>query len=94
MSPLPPIDYVAIRHPGQVRQQQTRAGIQKKFDFIEFSLDSGSRPAKRRSSGMTGWANCDVVSGGGDKVIGQPRRGDLVSINETIRSNRRRTEAT
>jgi len=28
MSPLPPIDYVAIRHPGQVRQQQTRAGIQ------------------------------------------------------------------
>jgi hypothetical protein len=42
---------------------------------------------------MTGWANCDVVSGGGDKVIGQPRRGDLVSINETIRSNRKRTAA-
>ena len=64
MSPLPPIDYVAIRHPDQVRQQQTRAGIQKKFDFIEFSLDSGSRPAKRRSSGMTGSVNCDIVSKG------------------------------
>ena len=76
MSPLPPIDYVAIRHPGQVRQQQTRAGIQKKFDFIEFSLDSGSRPAKRRSSGMTGSVNCDIVSKGrgdfyGAKLIGE-----------------------
>jgi hypothetical protein len=24
----------------------------------------GSRPAKRRSSGMTGWANCDSASKG------------------------------
>jgi hypothetical protein len=57
MSPLPPIDCVAIRHPGQVRQRRTRAGIQKEFDYIELSLDSGSRPAKRSSSGMTGSVN-------------------------------------
>jgi hypothetical protein len=62
MSPLLSIDYVAIRHPGQVRR--TRAGIQKAIDYIELSLDSGSRPAKRRSSGMTGSANCDIVSKG------------------------------
>ncbi len=88
MSPLPPIDCVAIRHPGQVRRRRTRAGIQKEFDYIELSLDSpstslrvvslsnhGSRPAKRRSSGMTGSANCDIVSKGrrdfcGAKLIG------------------------
>jgi hypothetical protein len=64
MSPLPPIDCVAIRHPGQVPQSGTRAGIQKEFDYIELSLDSGSRPAKRRSSGMTGSVNCDIVSKG------------------------------
>ncbi len=33
-----------MRHPGQVSQSGTRAGIQKKPDYIEFSLDSGSRP--------------------------------------------------
>jgi hypothetical protein len=64
MSPLLSIDCVAIRHPGQVRLRRTRAGIQKEFDYIELSLDSGSRPAKRRSSGMTGSANCDIVSKG------------------------------
>ena len=80
MSPLFSIDCVAIRHPGQVPQSGTRAGIQKEFDHIGPSLDSpstslrvvspstllrtvslsnglsnhGSRPTKRRSSGMTG----------------------------------------
>jgi hypothetical protein len=54
MSPLPSRDGVAIRHPGQVPQSGTRAGIHKGFDYIEFSLDSGSRSAKRSSSGMTG----------------------------------------
>ncbi len=44
MSPLPSRDCVAIRHPGQVPQSGTRAGIQKEFDYIELSLDSGSRP--------------------------------------------------
>ena len=34
---------VATRHPGQVRRRRTRAGIQKKSDHIEPSLDSGSR---------------------------------------------------
>jgi len=75
MSPLPPIDCVAIRHPGHVRRLRTRAGIQKEFDYIELSLDSGSRPAKRRSSGMTGSVNCDIVYKGrgdfcGAKLIG------------------------
>jgi hypothetical protein len=75
MSPLPSIDCVAIRHPGQVRLRRTRAGIQKEFDYSELSLDSGSHPAKRRSSGMTGSANCDIVSKGrgdfcGAKLIG------------------------
>jgi hypothetical protein len=50
--------YVAICHPGQVRLRRTRAGIQKEGDQIDLSLDSGSRPAKRSSSGMTGSANC------------------------------------
>ena len=44
-----------MRHPGQVRLRRARAGIQKK-------LDSGSRPAKRSSSGMTVSANSDTVS--------------------------------
>jgi len=44
MSPLPSIDSVAISHPGQVRLRRTRAGIQKEFDYIDLSLDSGSRP--------------------------------------------------
>ena len=76
MSPLPSIDRVAIRHPGQVRLGRTRAGIQKEFDYIELSLDSGSRSARRSSSGMTGSANCDIVSKGrgdfyGAKLIGE-----------------------
>ena len=62
MSPLSSRDCVVIRHPGQVRRRRTRAGIQKESDYIELSLDSGSRPARRRSSGMTGSANCDMVS--------------------------------
>ena len=75
MPPLPARDCVAIRHPGQVPQSGTRAGIQKEFDYIELSLDSGSRPAKRRSSGMTGSVNCDIVSKGrgdfcGAKLVG------------------------
>ena len=64
MPPLPSKDCVAIRHPGQVPQSGTRAGIQKEFDYIELSLDSGSRPPSADSSGMTGSANCDVVSKG------------------------------
>ena len=44
MPPLPLKDCVAIRHPGQVPQSGTRAGIQKEPDYIELSLDSGSRP--------------------------------------------------
>ena len=75
MFSLPSRDCVAIRHPGQVRQLRTRAGIQKASNYIELSLDSGSRPAKRRSSGMTGSANRDIVSKGkgdfcGAKLIG------------------------
>ena len=75
MSPLPSRQGVAIRHPGQVRLGRTRAGIQKKFDYIELSLDSGSRSAKQRLSGMTGSAKCDIVSKGrgyffGAKLIG------------------------
>jgi len=54
MSPLLSGECVAIRHPGQVPQRGTRAGIQKGFNYIELSLDSGSRSAKRSSSGMTG----------------------------------------
>jgi hypothetical protein len=76
MSPLPSKDRVAIRHPGQVRLGWTRAGIQKEFDNIEHLLDSGSRSARRSSSGMTGSANCDIISKGrGDfcvaKLIGE-----------------------
>ena len=34
---------VAIRHPGQVPESGTRAGIQNESDYIELSLDTGSR---------------------------------------------------
>ena len=75
MSPLSSKDCVANRHPGQVPQSGARAGIQKKFDYIELSLDSGSRLPLADSSGMTGLANCDIVSKGrgdfcGVKCIG------------------------
>ena len=56
MSSISSTDGVAIRHPGQVRLRWTRAGIQQDFDYIDLLLDSGSRPAKRRWSGMTGSA--------------------------------------
>ena len=65
-------DRVAIRHPGQGRLRRTQAGSQKEFDYIAFSLDSGSLPAKLGSSGMTGSANCDTVSEGrGNKTRGR-----------------------
>ncbi len=64
MPPLPLKDCVAVRHPGQVPQSGTRAGIQKEPDYIELSLDSGSRPPSPDSSGMTASANCDIVSKG------------------------------
>ena len=51
-------------HPGQVRRWRTRAGIQKESDYIDLSLDSGSRSAKRSSSGMTGSANWAIASEG------------------------------
>ena len=75
MPPLPSRDRAAISHPGQVRLGRTRAGIQKEFDYIEHSLDSGSRPPEADSSGMTVLANCDIVSKGrgdfcGVKCIG------------------------
>ena len=43
MFSLPSRDCVAIRHPGQVSQSGTRAGIQKEFDYIELSLDKSFR---------------------------------------------------
>jgi|GEM_PF-1846609 len=43
ISPLPSRDSLAVCHPGQVRRRRTRAGIQKESDYIELSLDSGSR---------------------------------------------------
>ena len=75
MPPLSSKDCVANRHPGQVPQSGTRAGIQKQSDYIELSLDSGSRLPLADSSGMTGSANCDIVSKGrrdccGVKYIG------------------------
>ena len=75
MPPLSSKDCVTNRHPGQVPQSGTRAGIQKEFDYIELSLDSGSRLPLADSSGMTGSANCDIVSKGrrdccGVKCIG------------------------
>ena len=57
-------NFVAIRHPGPVRRRRTRVGIQKELDYIEPSLDSGSRAVKRRSSGMTALVNCNIVSSG------------------------------
>jgi hypothetical protein len=47
MSLLPSRECVQIRHPGQVPQSGTRAGIQKESDYIALSLDSGSRPPRR-----------------------------------------------
>jgi len=44
-SPRSARDSAAVRHPGKVGLRQTRAGIQKKFDYIELSLDCGSRPS-------------------------------------------------
>jgi len=75
MPPLASKDCVTNRHPGQVSQSGTRAGIQKEFDYIELSLDSGSRLPLADSFGMTGSANCDIVSKGrrdccGVKCIG------------------------
>jgi hypothetical protein len=35
MSPLPSRDSLTVRHPGQVTQSGTRAGIQKEFDYFE-----------------------------------------------------------
>ena len=34
MSPLPARDFLAVRHPGQVPQSGTRAGIQKEFIIL------------------------------------------------------------
>jgi len=42
MSPLLSGECDAIRHPGQVPQRGTRAGIQKGFGYMEISLDSPS----------------------------------------------------
>ncbi len=64
--PVSSRDCVAIRHPGRVSLRLTRAGIQEELDSIEHLLDSGSRPARRCSSGMTGSANCDKVPRGED----------------------------
>ncbi len=50
-SPLSSGDCAVIRHPGQVPQGGTRAGIQKKPDYIALSLDSGSRPLGRTRPG-------------------------------------------
>jgi hypothetical protein len=51
----------ASRDPDNV---PAKAGNQAPNDVIEPTLDSGSRPAKRISSGMTVSANCDIVSKG------------------------------
>ena len=85
MPPLSSKDGVANRHPGQVPQSGTRAGIQKEFDYIELSLDSGSRLPLADSSGMMGSANCDIVSKGrrdlcGVKCIGVLGIGGLKDI--------------
>jgi hypothetical protein len=68
---------VTIRHPGQVAQSGTRAGIQKKCDSIGLLLDSpstslmvvsfsnhGSRPPQADSSGMTGLAKGGFCNAG------------------------------
>ena len=88
MSPLPTRDCVAIRHPGQVRLRQTRAGIQKQADYIELSLDSGSRSAKRSSSGMTGSTNYDIASKGGGDSCGAKLRGVYLISNSRTKNRR------
>jgi hypothetical protein len=47
MSRLSSRECVEIRHPGQVPQSGTRAGIQKESDDIALTLDSGSHPPRR-----------------------------------------------
>jgi hypothetical protein len=60
MPPLPSRECIEIRHPGQVPQSGTRAGMQRESDYIALSLDSpstslrvvslsnhGSRPPRR-----------------------------------------------
>jgi hypothetical protein len=64
MSPLASNGCFVIRHPGQVPQSGARAGIQKEFDCIAPSLDSGSHPPWADSSGMTGSENFDIASKG------------------------------
>ena len=81
MPPLFSKDCVANRHPGQVPQSGTRAGIQKKSDYIELSLDSGSRLPLADSSGMTGSANCDIVSKGRRDLYGVKCIGVLWNVN-------------
>ncbi len=49
---MPAKEGVSIRHPGRATQGVARAGIQKSL----IGLDSGSRCAALRSSGMTGLA--------------------------------------
>ena len=56
-----PIKRDASRDPDNV---PAKAGNQAPNDVIDLSLDSGSRSVKRSSSGMTGSANCDIVSKG------------------------------
>jgi hypothetical protein len=71
-SPRAARDCLAFRHPGQVCLRRTRAGIQEKYDYIGLFLDSGSRPAKRSSSGMTKGA----IRG----VFGQPHGGFCLEV--------------
>jgi hypothetical protein len=56
-----PVKRDASRDPDNV---PAKAGNQAPNDVIDLSLDSGSRSVKRSSSGMTGSANCDIVSKG------------------------------
>ncbi len=86
MIPLPSRDCVAICHPGQVPHSGTRAGIQKKSDYIEPLLDSGSRPPEADSSGMTGSANCDAVSSGGRDFCGGKQISVLQNSQSAIRN--------
>ena len=55
---------VTVRHSGQVRLRK-RAGIQEKFDYIGFSLDSGPRPPEANLAGMTALSNSDTAWEGG-----------------------------
>ena len=70
MSPLASNGSFAISHPGQDPQSGARAGIQKEFDYIALSLDSGSRPPWADSSGMTGSENCETASKGREDFCG------------------------